>query len=550
MGWLLAKRRKFKLRHCSSRGTREQAHDMLEWGMFDAAPQEDELGGDGGGSYNQGVIAYERHDIDEAIRLFTRAVGEMLSGADRRRAWVARNNLGIAMVQRGDAEEGLTQLRLAERESEGYPLVRRNLGAALRVKGELKESAVLLRLACTAEPEHASWWFGLAMTELERGEKEQAVEAMGEAVKAEPESPAAWDNYGTMLMQVGRPEEAIEAHAKAIELSPLRAIPHYNLARAYSRVGRDEESETAYRRHMELDPDHSCPLYELGCVLSRLKRSEEALELMRQYAELEPEDPRAPLGIGIELILLGRHDEAEEPLQLAADMDPEDSWTVMTHGRLKVEQGKPDDGIELMERALALDPSNRTAVQLLAQELVKRGDDDRAIAVLQADIERAGDGWIAWRVDATMKAMPCEGSAEESRLRRRRIHVLRSIKPRLTDSAWCSGILGELYLAADEFENAAASFGEVIAHDAASARAHLCKGIALNRLKRCAEALESLDRGLAIEPDSTGAIEHRVYALATLGRWDEAIRAARELLVLAPENAYAKSFLAKRKGAD
>ena len=66
------------------------------------------------------------------------------------------------------------------------------------------------------------------------------------------------------------------------------------------------------------------------------------------------------------------------------------------------------------------------------------------------------------------------------------------------------------------------------------AEAHYNRGVTLVALRRCAEAVASYDRALALRPDFAQAHADRGAALAALGRYDAALAGYDRALALDP----------------
>jgi tetratricopeptide (TPR) repeat protein len=92
----------------------------------------------------------------------------------------------------------------------------------------------------------------------------------------------------------------------------------------------------------------------------------------------------------------------------------------------------------------------------------------------------------------------------------------------------------------DRIAEALESFDRAIRLDPRSAIAHSNRGGTLHRLDRLENALESHDRSLALNPDLGSALVNRAQTLVELGRYDEALDGYERALALDPNSAEAE----------
>ncbi|MDP2952151.1 MAG: tetratricopeptide repeat protein [Chloroflexota bacterium] len=102
-------------------------------------------------------------------------------------------------------------------------------------------------------------------------------------------------------------------------------------------------------------------------------------------------------------------------------------------------------------------------------------------------------------------------------------------------------------MAGDEALEALEAFDKAVARDPQSAYAWFARGVVLSGLKRYQEALESLDKVLAIDPQAL-AWSFRGLALVGLGRYQEAVESYEEALKHQPN--FSDDWTAKNKALD
>ncbi|OKH55637.1 tetratricopeptide repeat protein [Scytonema sp. HK-05] len=96
--------------------------------------------------------------------------------------------------------------------------------------------------------------------------------------------------------------------------------------------------------------------------------------------------------------------------------------------------------------------------------------------------------------------------------------------------------LGNLLVAANEYEAAIASYDQVIQFKPDDDSAWNNRGIALGNLGRYEEAVASYDQALKIKPDYDSAWYNRGNALGNLGRYEEAVASYDQALKIKPDD--------------
>ncbi len=105
--------------------------------------------------------------------------------------------------------------------------------------------------------------------------------------------------------------------------------------------------------------------------------------------------------------------------------------------------------------------------------------------------------------------------------------------------------LSLLYLNIGDPENALTASNQLLKIDSKNYYGTLRKGSSLIRLKKYSEALPVVEEGLAHYPSDLTFLEQKGFLLKSLGKDDEAKEILSYLLLLSPQNSYAKSILAK-----
>ena len=154
----------------------------------------------------------------------------------------------------------------------------------------------------------------------------------------------------------------------------------------------------------------------------------------------------------------------------------------------------------------------------------------RFVAVLETDPENAEA--LQYK-GASLRALRRYAEAER---------VLTEARPRHPQHSGILGELASLYATQGRYEQAIATFDEMLAIDAQSEWALENKALCLRLLRRFAEAEQLLDAALARFPHNTGLMTGLGLAYFRQGRYDAAIAILDDVLKSAPENASALEY--------
>jgi tetratricopeptide (TPR) repeat protein len=230
--------------------------------------------------------------------------------------WLAHDNLGVVLVQRGHAGEAVEHYREAIRLNSGYPQAYNNYGNVLAQQGRFAEAAeeyagalrarpsfaaaeynwgnamndagnypqaeVHLRNALAIQPDFSEAHYALANALANSGRLPDAVPEYGEALRLQPDYPEARANLGLALAEQGRWAEALAQIAEAVRLRPGYAEAHAYMGFALAGSGRYAEALSAYGEARRIGLNNSDLHYQMGLALQKLGRVDEA---RAEYAE-------------------------------------------------------------------------------------------------------------------------------------------------------------------------------------------------------------------------------------------------------------------------
>lgn len=138
----------------------------------------------------------------------------------------AQNNLGVALLMRGRADEGEQRLQEALRLRPDYAEAHSNVGLALAKQGQAAQAAAHYREALRLDPRQLQTYSNLGNILVQQGRLPEAIELFEKGLRLDPDDPQAHTNLAGALLRQGRPEQAI-AHLQ----NALRADPTFQPAR-------------------------------------------------------------------------------------------------------------------------------------------------------------------------------------------------------------------------------------------------------------------------------------------------------------------------------
>ncbi len=162
--------------------------------------------------------------------------------------YIAHNNLGSALNEKGQTEEAISQFEQALRIKPDDPLARNNLavahydlGVVFGRKGQTDEAISQFQEAIRIKPDGAEAHNNLGIAFGRKGQTDEAISEYQEALRIKPDYPDAHNGLGVALGMKGRIDEAISQFQEALRLKPDYADAQSNLAKTLELKGKSNE---------------------------------------------------------------------------------------------------------------------------------------------------------------------------------------------------------------------------------------------------------------------------------------------------------------------
>ena len=182
--------------------------------------------------------------------------------------YIAHNNLGNALLQKGKVDEAITHFQKALQIKPDYAGACYNLGNALFQKGNVDEAIAHYQKALQINPDNAEAHNNLGNALLQKGKVDEAIAHFQKALQIKPDYAEARYNLGHALLQKGKVDEAIIQYQKALQIKPDYAEACYNLGNALLQKGRVDEAIAHYQKALQIKPDFPEVLNNLAWLLA------------------------------------------------------------------------------------------------------------------------------------------------------------------------------------------------------------------------------------------------------------------------------------------
>jgi len=181
----------------------------------------------------------------------------------------------------------------------------------------------------------------------------------------------------------------------SLEANPGAWMAHNNLGLIYAGQGDLDQAEHHYAAALEHNPRHYEALHNIGLLRLTETNATLALPYFDQALALRPELFVASLNRGKALEILGRYEEAFAAYEHALELHPPLEAAYVSIARLAEKEEQPDKAVEAYERLFYR--KNASAQQLggflfeRAYHVNQEGDPVTALALLVAARQRAGE---------------------------------------------------------------------------------------------------------------------------------------------------------------
>jgi tetratricopeptide (TPR) repeat protein len=204
--------------------------------------------------------------------------------------WMAHNNLGTVLLQRGQVDDAISQYHETLQMAPEAADADYNLGNAFLQKGEVDAALTHYQRAVSVIPKDPDIQVGLGNALWQKGKAEEAIDHYRKALELRPYYFAAHYNLSAVLLQKGEIDEAILHGRVALTIRPDVAAVHTNLAVALLAKGEIADGIKEFEKTLEISPRSVPALNNLAWISATysdpaFRNDAKALELAREANE-------------------------------------------------------------------------------------------------------------------------------------------------------------------------------------------------------------------------------------------------------------------------
>jgi tetratricopeptide (TPR) repeat protein len=214
--------------------------------------------------------------------------------AQNPRCWMAHNNLGVVLVQKGQVNEAIANYQTALQMQPDYADADYNLGNALLAKGEVEEALRHCQRAVAIQPNDPEAQLALANALLYNRKIDEAMVHYQKAMALRPYYFGAHYNLSRALLEKGEVDAAISHSRMAVSIQPDNADANTSLAVALTDKGLIADAIGYYEKALRLSPESIPAQNNLAWLLatsvnSAIRNGTKALELASEANRLSRE---------------------------------------------------------------------------------------------------------------------------------------------------------------------------------------------------------------------------------------------------------------------
>ena len=333
---------------------------------------------------------------------------------------------------------------------------------------------------------------------------------------------------GQVYMQNGDVQLAEEFFARAAKVDPRNARNRTALALTRMQLGR---SEQAFGELEEIAASDEGVTADMALISSALRQRQfdKALGAIARLEKKQPDNPMVFNLRGNTLAAKGDLKGARESFERALRLNAAYFPAAASLARMDLAEKKPEDALKRFEAVLAKDPKNVSALLASAELRLRAGGKPEEVAGILAKAIAAAPEDPAPRVAQINLHMAQKDNAKAVAAVRDALAVLPD-KPEILD------IAGRVMQQTGDANQALAHYGKLSTLLPNAAQPYLRMAEIQMAAKNRDTARASINKGLAVQPDSIPLQRAMIMIDLDAGRFTEALNRARELQKTHPKD--------------
>jgi len=207
--------------------------------------------------------------------------------------------------------------------TENNYIARNNLGDALLSGGQAAAAVPEYQETVRLQPDNAIAHFNLGVALLKSSQPDAAIREFQNVLQLQPDYAPAHYALGNALLTTGQTNAAISEFQAHLRLQPTDYDAHYNLGYLCLKQGQYDAAAVQFQAAIGLQPDSASAHYNLGVALNVLGQAASAIGEFQTAIRLQPDYALAHDHLGIALAGQGRLDESISEFQAALRIKPD-----------------------------------------------------------------------------------------------------------------------------------------------------------------------------------------------------------------------------------
>lgn len=222
--------------------------------------------------------------------------------------WLAHNNLGIALLEKGKVDEAEILIDKALSFSPFYVDALYNRGMIYQKKGQIEQAKAAYEKTLNQDPSNIKTHLNLGVLFTETGDDASAEKEYRAVLNIDPTHPEAHNNYGALFMDQGKWEKAVSHFYTALETDPLLTNAHYNLWSLYKKQGKEKKAMLHSAKIISIldnqdpatiHPNYAEVFFDVGVRLSKANEYKKAMRCFEKVIKIDSRNMSAQKNLEI-----------------------------------------------------------------------------------------------------------------------------------------------------------------------------------------------------------------------------------------------------------
>lgn len=253
---------------------------------------------------------------------------------------------------------------------------------SLHQGSQLGEAETLYRRVLELEPRQHDALRLLGVLYHQQNKLELARQFLDDSLTCPTISADAHHELGLVRHDLGQFKDAIASYGDALRLRPNFPEALYNLGNTHFALGQQAEAADCYRKALSLRPDMSDAWLNLSAIEEAQGNNEQAIQLLQQAIHLQPNHSEALLRLGAAYERAGQFADAEKFLRRSLAENDSDHVAHLKLASVLDGLGRADEARCHIEKSIKLSSENPEGYFFLGTILIRQNRVSDAVPLL------------------------------------------------------------------------------------------------------------------------------------------------------------------------